>query len=70
MKIIKIPSTKIQISNKYQWSKLKIYGFVKSQKRPFLSFRRKPESSVFKNLRLTWTPAFDGVTAFYEIIKI
>jgi len=29
----------------------------------FLSFRRKPESSVFKALRNYWTPVFTGVTA-------
>jgi len=29
----------------------------------------KPESSVFKNLWLTWTPAFAGVTTFYECIN-
>jgi hypothetical protein len=27
------------------------------------SFRRKPESSVFKTLRTCWTPVFTGVTA-------
>jgi hypothetical protein len=26
------------------------------------SFRRKPESSVFKVLRTSWTPVFTGVT--------
>jgi hypothetical protein len=29
----------------------------------FTSFRRKPESSVFKVLRTYWTPVFTGVTA-------
>ncbi|MCX5916033.1 MAG: hypothetical protein NTX30_05010, partial [Deltaproteobacteria bacterium] len=29
----------------------------------FTSFRRKPESSVFKDLRTYWTPVFTGVTA-------
>jgi hypothetical protein len=29
----------------------------------FTSFRRKPESSVFKALRTDWTPVFTGVTA-------
>jgi hypothetical protein len=28
----------------------------------FMSFRRKPESSVFKSLRIAWTPVFTGVT--------
>jgi hypothetical protein len=28
---MEIPSSKIQISNKYQWSKFKIDGFVKSR---------------------------------------
>jgi hypothetical protein len=29
----------------------------------FTSFRRKPESSVFKTLAINWTPVFTGVTA-------
>jgi len=29
----------------------------------FTSFRRKPESSVFRALRTDWTPVFTGVTA-------
>jgi hypothetical protein len=29
----------------------------------FRSFRRKPESSVFKALEISWTPVFTGVTA-------
>jgi len=29
----------------------------------FTSFRRKPESSVFKALQTYWTPVFTGVTA-------
>jgi hypothetical protein len=46
---------------------------VKSQKIPFPkyhfpSFRQKPESSVFKQLRTIWTPVFTGVTTFYEFI--
>jgi hypothetical protein len=28
-----------------------------------LSFRRKPESSLFKALQISWTPVFTGVTA-------
>jgi hypothetical protein len=36
----------------------------------FLSFRRKPESSYFKYLKILWTPVSTGVTTFYEIIKI
>jgi hypothetical protein len=28
----------------------------------FTSFRRKPESSVFKELRILWTPVFTGET--------
>jgi len=27
-----------------------------------LSFRRKPESSLFKALQISWTPVFTGVT--------
>jgi len=33
------------------------------------SFRRKPESSIFKELLETWTPFFNGVTTFYETIN-
>jgi len=29
----------------------------------FTSFRRKPESSFFKALPISWTPVFTGVTA-------
>jgi len=29
----------------------------------FMSFRRKPESSVFMALQTDWTPVFTGVTA-------
>jgi hypothetical protein len=28
-----------------------------------------PESSMFKELQKTWTPFFNGVTAFYETIN-
>jgi len=28
----------------------------------FPSFRRKPESSIFKLLKISWTPVFTGVT--------
>jgi len=38
-------------------------GVKKSISFFFLSFRRKPESSVFKALRNYWTPVFTGVTA-------
>jgi len=40
------------------------------QKYRFLSFRRKPESSLFKQLQTIWTPVFTGVTTFYECINI
>jgi len=33
------------------------------------SFRRKPESSVFRKLRKGWTPVFTGVTTFCETIR-
>jgi hypothetical protein len=29
----------------------------------FASFRRKPESNLFKALAIDWTPVFTGVTA-------
>ena len=32
------------------------------------SFRRKPESSVFKPLRIAWTPVFTGVTTKKQIL--
>jgi len=38
-------------------------GVKKSIQFFFTSFRRKPESSVFKVLRTYWTPVFTGVTA-------
>jgi hypothetical protein len=41
----------------------------KVRKRPYSSFRRKPESRDFEKF---WTPAFAGVTAwetFYEAVK-
>ena len=34
------------------------------------SFRRKPESSIFKELQNSWTPVFTGVTTFYEAVKV
>jgi len=38
-------------------------GVKKSNWFFFTSFRRKPESSVFKALRTDWTPVFTGETA-------
>ena len=32
------------------------------------SFRRKPESSNFRQLQTLWTPVFTGVTTFYELV--
>jgi hypothetical protein len=40
------------------------------RKRPWPSFRQKPESSVSKDLRNTWTPFFNGVTTSYEAVII
>ena len=34
-----------------------------------LSFRRKPESSIYGRLQIIWTPAFAGVTTFYELVN-
>ncbi len=47
----------------------------KVTKHRILSFRRKPESSIFKQLQSIWTPpgldpGSTGVTTFYECIKI
>jgi hypothetical protein len=39
------------------------------EKYRFPSFRRKPESSKFKQLQTIWTPVFTGVTTFYEFIN-
>jgi len=36
----------------------------------FPSFRRKPESSLFKELQTIWTPVFTGVTTSCEFIKV
>jgi len=30
----------------------------------------EPEYSIFKELQKTWTPFFNGVTAFYEAIVL
>jgi hypothetical protein len=47
-------------------------GVIKSQKSFVLgrltSFRRRPESSISRELQQTWTPFFNGVTTFYERI--
>ncbi len=41
----------------------------KVAKRHVSSFRRKPEASVFVDLRNFWTPVFNGVTTFCECIN-
>jgi len=44
---------------------------VKSPKGPFFVIPAyEPESSIFKDLQKIWTPFFNGVTTFYESIKI
>jgi len=49
----------------------KIYSFVKSPKGPsFVIPAYEPECSIFKELQKIWTPFFNGVTTFYEFIKI
>jgi hypothetical protein len=35
-----------------------------------MSFRQKPESSVFMALRTDWTPVFTGVTAEIQFLHI
>jgi hypothetical protein len=45
-------------------------GRVKSLKCCILSFRRKPESSIFRQLQIIWTPAFSGVTPFWKAIRV
>jgi len=49
---------------------MKLDSLVKSQKMPFPSFRRKPESSKIKQLKSFWTPVFTGVTTFFETVKL
>jgi hypothetical protein len=44
-----------------KWEKVRNYAFP--------SFRRKPESSTFKDLEIPWTPVFTGETTFYETGK-
>ncbi len=38
-------------------------------KHHFPSFRRRPESSLFKWFKSFWTPAFAGVMTFYVFIN-
>jgi len=55
-----------------------VHGLAKSQKTSFFVIpaphqvrdKLQPESSVFRNLSLTWTPAFAGVTTFHESVKV
>jgi hypothetical protein len=49
--------------NRYSPLPLAGEGVKKSVRFFFTSFRRKPESSVFKALAIAWTPVFTGVTA-------
>jgi hypothetical protein len=42
---------------------------VKSLNSLIPSFRRKPESSIFKEPQVTWTPVFTGVTTFCKPIN-
>jgi hypothetical protein len=44
----------------------KIDGLVKSLKGYFLSFLRKQESSLFRQLEFLWIPVFTGMTTFYD----
>jgi hypothetical protein len=49
----------------------KMDSFVKSRKGPFFVIPAyELESCIFKQLQKTWTPFFNGVTTFYEFIKI
>ena len=50
-------------------SRRSLMNSQKVGKHHFPSFRRKPESSLFNQLRRAWTPVFTGVTTFYEIVK-
>jgi hypothetical protein len=29
-----------------------------------------PESSIYKRVQIIWTPAFAGVTTFFELMKV
>ena len=53
--------------------------FVKSPKSRFFVIpapaprggdKLQPESSIFIELQKTWTPFFNGVTTFYETVKV
>ena len=55
------------------FSVMTVYEAVKTEFFDFFvfsSFRRKPESSIFRELQKTWTPFFNGVTTFYETVNI
>jgi len=47
---------------------LRVSGSARAAACLLPSFRRKPESSVFRKLRKGWTPVFTGVTTFCETI--
>ena len=47
-----------------------IDDLLKVGKHLFLSFRRKPESSIFNYFQRDWTPVFTEVTTFYETVNI
>jgi len=57
--------------------KTKSDGSVKGRKAPFSVIPanpgsrpgQAPESSVSEELRNAWTPFFNGVTTFYELMK-
>jgi hypothetical protein len=49
---------------------IKLDELVKSPKSLFSSFWRKPESSIFIELQKTWIPFSNGVTTFYETVKL
>jgi hypothetical protein len=62
-KALSYPKRCIKISNRITPTLPSPEGVKKSIWFFVTSFRRKPESSVFKTLRTSWTPVFTGVTA-------
>ena len=44
-------------------------GFVKSRRNPSYVIPAKAGIQFFKQLYFSWTPAFAGVTTFYELVN-
>jgi hypothetical protein len=62
----------IRVQSVLIWFVIWLANLMNSQKVGFPalpSFRRKPESSIFRWLHIAWSPVFTGVTTFYETVK-